>query len=125
LIGAAGGELSVIVPINGFAGFGTYETGVALGMQSVGVALSSSLAGAVNLHFVSLGTAIVAGACRAIHPVAGPARKRAGPRAHDLEEEPRELTRPPCRVRRPARAGVAAVPRDATGASRAALSIHD
>ena len=60
VLGAAGGELSVIVPISGFAGFGTYETGVALAMQSVGVALSSALAGAVNLHFVSLGTAIVA-----------------------------------------------------------------
>jgi uncharacterized membrane protein YbhN (UPF0104 family) len=59
LIGAAGGELSVVVPINGFAGFGTYETGVAVAMQSVGVALSNALAGAVNLHFVSLGTAII------------------------------------------------------------------
>jgi uncharacterized membrane protein YbhN (UPF0104 family) len=58
LIGAAGGELSVVVPVNGFAGFGTYETGVALAMQSVGVALNNALAGAVNLHFVSLGTAI-------------------------------------------------------------------
>jgi hypothetical protein len=60
LIGAAGGELSIVVPINGFAGFGTYEAGVALAMQSVGVSLSNALAGAVNLHFVSLGTAILA-----------------------------------------------------------------
>jgi glycosyltransferase 2 family protein len=59
VIGAAGGELSVVVPINGVAGFGTYEAGVAVAMQSVGVTLSNALAGAVNLHFVSLGTAIV------------------------------------------------------------------
>jgi hypothetical protein len=58
LIGAAGGELSVVVPINGVAGFGTYEAGVSVAMQSVGVTLSNALAGAVNLHFVSLGTAI-------------------------------------------------------------------
>jgi hypothetical protein len=60
LIGAVGGELSVVVPINSLAGFGTYEAGVALAMQSVGVALSNALAGGVNLHFVSLGTAILA-----------------------------------------------------------------
>jgi hypothetical protein len=60
LIGAAGGELSVVVPINSLAGFGTYEAGVALAMQSVGVALSNALAGGVNLHIVSLGTAILA-----------------------------------------------------------------
>jgi hypothetical protein len=59
VIGAAGGELSVVIPVNGFAGFGTYETGVTFAMQFVGVTLNNALSGAVNLHFVSLGTAIV------------------------------------------------------------------
>jgi hypothetical protein len=59
VIGAAGGELSVVIPLNGFAGFGTYETGVTFAMQLVGVTLNNALSGAVNLHFVSLGTAIV------------------------------------------------------------------
>ena len=60
LLGAVGGELSSIMPINGLAGFGTYEAGAILAMQTVGVAWESALTGAVNLHFISLGTAIVA-----------------------------------------------------------------
>ncbi len=60
LVGAVGGELSSIIPINGLGGFGTYEAGVIIAMQAVGVAWESALTGAVNLHFVSLGTAIVA-----------------------------------------------------------------
>jgi hypothetical protein len=69
LVGAVSGELAAILPISGLAGFGTYEAGVVLGMQTVGVSAENALTGAVNLHFVSLGTSLVAAALAQLIPL--------------------------------------------------------
>jgi hypothetical protein len=58
LAGAIGGELSGILPIQGFANIGTYEAGVVAAMRAVGVTTSDALTGAVNLHFFVLGVSI-------------------------------------------------------------------
>jgi hypothetical protein len=67
LIGAIAGELSTVLPINGIAGFGTYEGAIVGAMQLFGVTVNSALTGAFNLHLLVLGTSILAaGAALAI-----------------------------------------------------------
>ena len=67
LIGAIAGELSTVLPINGIAGFGTYEGAIVGAMQLFGVTVDSALTGAFNLHLLVLGTSILAaGAALAI-----------------------------------------------------------
>ena len=60
LIGAIAGELTAVLPINGIAGFGTYEGAIVVAMQLFGVSTNSALTGALNLHLVVLGTSIFA-----------------------------------------------------------------
>jgi uncharacterized membrane protein YbhN (UPF0104 family) len=59
LAGAVGGELSAILPIQGFARIGTYEAGVVAAMRPFGVTPAEALTGAVNLHLLFLGVSIV------------------------------------------------------------------
>jgi hypothetical protein len=59
LAGAVGGELSAILPIQGFARIGTYEAGVVAAMRPFGIGPAEALAGAVNLHLLFLGVSIV------------------------------------------------------------------
>jgi hypothetical protein len=59
LAGAVGGELSAILPIQGFARIGTYEAGVVAAMRPFGIGPAEALTGAVNLHLLFLGVSIV------------------------------------------------------------------
>jgi hypothetical protein len=59
--GALGGELAGILPIQGPANFGTYETGVWAGMARYGHTLLDVPAPAVVVHLFSLGSAVLAG----------------------------------------------------------------
>lgn len=61
LPGALGGELSALLPVQGVAGFGTYEAGVALLVTLVGGQAQTGLAAAFTLHCLTLAMAILAG----------------------------------------------------------------
>ena len=60
-LGATGGELSSVLPVHGWAGFGTYEAGITLGLAAAGARLADALPVAVNLHLVVLGTSVATG----------------------------------------------------------------
>ena len=62
ILGAIGAELPSILPIQGVAGFGTFEAGAAALMRTNGVALATGLEAALALHAVVLGLAVAAGA---------------------------------------------------------------
>ncbi len=73
--GALGGELAGILPVQGPANFGTYETGVWAGMARYGHTLLDVPAPAVVVHLFSLATAVLAGvAAWALSLRAGPLR---------------------------------------------------
>ncbi len=63
--GALGGELAAIVPLQGPAGFGTYEAGVwvgmATGLPAGSPALSQAISAALALHLCFLLCAVLAG----------------------------------------------------------------
>jgi len=75
LVGAIGGELSSVLPIQGIAGIGTYEAGVVAAMSALGVAVSTALTGAVNLHFLFLGVSIVGAGVALLIPTPGVYRR--------------------------------------------------
>lgn len=66
--GALGGEISSMLPIHGFAQFGTYEAGVVAGMRSLGTNLHDALTGAANLHLLMLGVAVIGGVLSLLIP---------------------------------------------------------
>jgi hypothetical protein len=74
LVGAVAGELAGILPVSGFAGFGTYEAGIVAAMRFFGVTVNDALTGAVNLHLLGLGVSILA----AIFALLIPLRDHAG-----------------------------------------------
>lgn len=72
--GALGGELAGVLPIQGPAGFGTYETGVWAGASLHGPSALASPAPIVAVHLLALATAVVAGGVAyALSPRARPA----------------------------------------------------
>ena len=68
LVGAIAGELSAILPVNGLAGLGTYEAAVVGATRFFDVAGEAALTGAVNLHFLVLGTSILSAGCALLVP---------------------------------------------------------
>ncbi|MCX9156580.1 flippase-like domain-containing protein [Niveibacterium sp. 24ML] len=60
--GVLGGELAAILPVQGVAGFGTYEAGVAAALVPHGITLANGLQAALALHLVIIATAVSAGA---------------------------------------------------------------
>ena len=60
-LGAIGAELAAILPVQGVAGFGTFEAGAAVLMATRGVAMTSGLEAALVLHSVVLALALIAG----------------------------------------------------------------
>ncbi|MCP5294438.1 MAG: flippase-like domain-containing protein [Zoogloeaceae bacterium] len=70
--GALGAELAAILPIQGVAGFGTYEAGAAAAMLPAGVALSDGLKGALALHLFVIASAVIAGSIAWLFPTHGP-----------------------------------------------------
>lgn len=65
-LGAIGAELAAILPIQGVAGFGTFEAGAAALMRTQDVALQTGLEAALALHAVVLALALIAGALAAV-----------------------------------------------------------
>lgn len=59
--GALGAELAAILPIQGVAGFGTYEAGSAAAMTPHGVTLQAGLQAALALHLFVIACACTAG----------------------------------------------------------------
>lgn len=60
--GVLGAELAAILPVQGVAGFGTYEAGVAAALAPHGLAVAASLQAALALHLVIIAVAVIAGA---------------------------------------------------------------
>ncbi len=73
--GALGAELAAILPIQGVAGFGTYEAGAAAAMLPAGVALSTGLQAALALHLFVIASAVIAGGIAWLFPTHGPDRQ--------------------------------------------------
>jgi len=69
LFGSVTGEVSSVLPVHGFAGAGTYEAGVAVGLLTLGVEPEAALRGGVNLHLFVLGASILSGALALLVPV--------------------------------------------------------
>jgi uncharacterized membrane protein YbhN (UPF0104 family) len=65
-LGAIGAELAAILPVQGVAGFGTFEAGGAALMRTQGIALQTGLEAVLVLHAVVLALALVAGGFAAV-----------------------------------------------------------
>lgn len=65
-LGAVGAELASILPIQGVAGFGTFEAGGAALLRTVAVPLASGLEAVLVLHAVVLALAVGAGVVAAV-----------------------------------------------------------
>jgi hypothetical protein len=66
LAGAMGVELASILPIQGVAGFGTYEAGGAALLRTHGIMLADGLQAALVLHLFVIACALCAGAAAAV-----------------------------------------------------------
>jgi uncharacterized membrane protein YbhN (UPF0104 family) len=66
--GALGAELAAVLPIQGVAGFGTYEAGAAAALVPSGVALADGLRAALALHLFVIACALATGAAAALLP---------------------------------------------------------
>ncbi|NMG34046.1 UPF0104 family protein [Azoarcus sp. TTM-91] len=73
--GALGAELAAILPIQGVAGFGTYEAGAAAALASTGIGFADGLRAALALHLFVIACAVSAGAIAWLFPNAGPGRQ--------------------------------------------------
>lgn len=67
--GALGAELAAILPIQGVAGFGTYEAGAAAALLPGGIAFSEGLRAALVLHLFVIACALGAGTLAWLLPV--------------------------------------------------------
>jgi hypothetical protein len=77
--GALGAELAAILPIQGMAGFGTYEAGAAAALLPAGIALADGLRAVLALHLFVIACALCAGAGAALLPGARAAAPSAMP----------------------------------------------
>lgn len=66
--GVLGAELASILPIQGVAGFGTYEAGAAAALLPNGISLEHGLQAALVLHLVVIASALTAGAVAWLWP---------------------------------------------------------
>ena len=82
--GALGAELAAILPIQGVAGFGTYEAGAAAAMLPSGVALTSGRQAALALHLFVIACAVTSGAIAWLFPSAT-ARETTGTAPSDIQ----------------------------------------
>lgn len=60
--GAVAGELTSVLPVHGIAGAGTYEAGVVIVLEPLGVPVADALTAATDLHLFLLGFALLAAA---------------------------------------------------------------
>lgn len=75
LLGATGGELSLIMPVKLPAAIGTYEAGVVAAVTPLGVRFDHALSAAVNLHMFGFGVAILTGLVTFLIPRYAEARR--------------------------------------------------
>ena len=61
LAGALGAEVAAVLPVQGVAGFGTYEAGAAAMLAPAGVPLQAALPAALLMHLVVIASAVLAG----------------------------------------------------------------
>ena len=61
LLGAIGGELTIVLPVYAVAGAGTYEAGVVVALLRADIAPQEALKAAVNLHLFLLSCTILSG----------------------------------------------------------------
>lgn len=66
--GVIGAEAAAIVPVQGVAGFGTYEAGAAAALLTSGIAMKSGLQAALALHLFIFCSAIITGAIAWLFP---------------------------------------------------------
>jgi uncharacterized membrane protein YbhN (UPF0104 family) len=66
--GALGAELAAILPVQGVAGFGTYEAGAAAALLPNGIDFERGLQAALVLHLFVIGCALAAGALAWLAP---------------------------------------------------------
>jgi uncharacterized membrane protein YbhN (UPF0104 family) len=59
--GALGAEAAAVLPVQGVAGFGTYEAGAAAMLAPAGIAPGTALPAALVMHLVVIASALVAG----------------------------------------------------------------
>jgi hypothetical protein len=72
--GALGAELAAILPIQGVAGFGTYEAGAAAALLPNGILFERGLQAALALHLFVIACAVTAGAVAWLLPRPSAAR---------------------------------------------------
>lgn len=75
IFGAAGGELSAVLPVNAPAGIGSYEAGVYAAVTPLGIDARHAIIGGVNLHLFVLGMAVVGGLLTFLIPKQVPERE--------------------------------------------------
>lgn len=68
--GALGAELAAILPIQGVAGFGTYEAGAAAALLPNGIPLAIGLQAALALHLFVIACSVTSGAIAWLFPAA-------------------------------------------------------
>ena len=66
ILGTIGAELASILPVQGVAGFGTFEAGAAALMRTVDVPMTTGLEAALVLHAVVLALSLIAGGLAAV-----------------------------------------------------------
>lgn len=71
--GALGAELAAILPVQGVAGFGTYEAGAAMALLPNGIALADGLRAALALHLFVIACSVCAGIIALLLPEVHPA----------------------------------------------------
>jgi len=77
LLGAIGGELTSVLPINGIVGAGTYEAGVVAALLPAEIGYQEALTAAVNLHLFLLSCTLLSGVLSCLLPGTRPAGKYA------------------------------------------------
>lgn len=82
--GALGAELAAILPVQGVAGFGTYEAGAAAALLPNGVSLQAGLQVALALHLFVIACAVTSGAIAWLFPASSVPEMRNEP-APDIQ----------------------------------------
>ncbi|MCL1861183.1 MAG: flippase-like domain-containing protein [Proteobacteria bacterium] len=77
--GALGAELAAILPVQGVAGFGTYEAGAAAALLPNGIMLADGLRAALALHLFVIACSVCAGIIAALLPEIQPTHPTAEP----------------------------------------------
>jgi uncharacterized membrane protein YbhN (UPF0104 family) len=75
LLGAIGGELTSVLPVNGIAGTGTYEAGVVAALLPAEIGHQEALKAAVNLHLFLLSCTLLSAFLSYLVPGSRPARR--------------------------------------------------